>query len=147
MTQPATNLAEELRAGHSIVTHTHGTSMRPLLTEGRTQVLVSPVNDEIRVGDIVLWKSGEGVYTLHRVIRIETNPGTIIVTRGDNSITCERVPAEEILGRVTQIIRGRTFQEAGSRPLRFYAALWRLTTPLRLPFLRIRGRLRRMTNR
>ena len=61
----------------------------------------------IGLDDIVLFARGSGLVA-HRVVQVIAGPGgTMLVTRGDSLLqTDPPVSAEEVLGRVTAVVRG-----------------------------------------
>ena len=81
-----------------------GASMQPLIRMNRDTVVIEPLDGEVRIGDIVLFRRADGAYVVHRVYKVS---GEMVVTLGDN---CERPDApirkEQVLGRVTCIRRG-----------------------------------------
>lgn len=138
------SIAGELRAGRTVLLNTTGKSMRPLLKEGQTQVLVEPLRGSLRLGDLPLVEIGPGHYRLHRIIRVQNE---CYVTRGDNSIYKETVTAGQILGHVTQIRRGRRVLSLCARRYTLYWRLWLLLTPIRIPLYRLRGSLEGLLER
>lgn len=100
--------------------------------------------DKYQVGDIILFTvphttTGQPIYFLHRLIRIETtgtNEATY-VCRGDGNIRGEEhTTRARILGRVTRIIRPNGQPKRPSR-----ATLWQLLYPLRRYLLKIYRKL------
>ncbi len=80
-----------------------GRSMLPLLREGVDSVLLAPP-DEIRLYDILLVKTEEGKFLLHRAVAI-TEEGILLA--GDNLLSTEGpFPPEAVLARVVRIYRG-----------------------------------------
>jgi len=62
-----------------------GVSMEPLLHTGDLVFIVKATEDNIRVGDIVIYKSPTGGYIIHRVIAKYYNSGRLcLVLWGDN---------------------------------------------------------------
>lgn len=77
-----------------------GRSMLPFLKENRNRVVVVEPKKPIKKYDIVLYKH-EGVYVLHRVIKIKGDTLTIC---GDNSLVTETKTRDEIVGVAEKII-------------------------------------------
>ena len=118
---------ELLKRDGKVITHVVGNSMRPLLFDRESIVVVE---DAERVppqrGDVVLYKVG-GTYILHRVLRVEAEEYLI---RGDNTWTLERVPKTALLATMTGFYRhaeGRLVPREGV----LYRLFW-----LALPFIR-----------
>ncbi len=80
---------------------TVGTSMLPMLKEGRDTIVVSAKTDRLKPLDVALYKRAE-VYVLHRVIDV-TDDGYII--RGDNCYANEIVPESAVIGVLTEFFR------------------------------------------
>ena len=123
-----TSVAQQLRQGRSVMVNTRGVSMRPLLWQGKTQVLISPAARPLQVGDMPLMFVRPGLSRLHRVIRID---GDIIYTRGDNCLVCEKTKTEDLLGVVTEIYRGKKQIPMEGLGYRLYRWIWLHSFPLR----------------
>ena len=95
-----------------------GVSMEPLIRKNRDTITILPVEDEIRIGDIVLFRRADGAYVVHRVFRIS---GDTVVTLGDN---CENpdppIARAQILGKVKRIRRGSRTIETDSASQKRY---------------------------
>lgn len=142
MTGPVT-LAQRLAAGEYVMIRTRGVSMQPLLYEGRSHVIVAPVRGELPVGALPLFRVEDGSYRIHRILAVGSG---VYFTRGDNCLTGETVPREQVVGQVVEICRfGRTIRLDGL-PYRLYARLWpqlHFLIRLRFAWLRLRSRLGR----
>ena len=84
-----------------------GTSMLPLLVQGRDFVKIVKCERKLEVGDVPLYRRDDGHFVLHRVVKIE-NDGTYTMC-GDNQIILEKgITDKHIIGIVkTFIIDGR----------------------------------------
>ena len=112
-------------AEHGSLTYTNkGSSMEPLLRQGRDLFTVTKKSsDRCRVGDVVLFRH-RGSYVLHRVIRVREDG---YVCRGDNAVGTETVPEAEVLGVMTSFVRdGKTYR-TDDAVCRAYTA-WILST-------------------
>lgn len=116
-----------------------GNSMRPFLRDGRDTVwLKAP--EEIRRGDIVFFRRGDGSFILHRVRKILSD-GKLLVN-GDAQAWCETVEEKNVIAKVSGITcEGKTVS-ADSPRLRFFSALWYPTRPLRPALFRICTRIK-----
>lgn len=85
-----------------------GTSMNPLLVQGRDFVFLKKPKLPLETGDIPLYRRDNGVFVLHRVVGKDEN-GYIMC--GDNQFILEYgIKDENIIGVVSEIIRdGKTF--------------------------------------
>ena len=79
-----------------------GKSMLPMIREGiDSVVLVKP--DSVNLYDIVLYKSNDGKYSLHRIVRF--GKGRILVS-GDNQSAFECICKDKIVAKVESWYRG-----------------------------------------
>ena len=101
MTEPIA-YEELLRKDGRVMTHVVGTSMRPLLRNRESIVIVESA-DRVppRRGDVALYKTG-GAYILHRVLRVMPDE---YLTRGDNTWVTEHVPKGAVLATMTGFYR------------------------------------------
>lgn len=122
-----------------------GDSMRPLIRRGRDRVTILPVTRELRIGDVVLFRSAQGLYVVHRVWKLGDG---CVQTLGDNCMKPDCwVPLESVWGQVVSLERfGRSWRldngmaRAGGR-------IWMAIFPLRVLYKRCRqfaGRFYRM---
>ncbi len=93
---------ELLREDGKVMTHVVGASMRPMLLDRESIVLVEAV-DRVppRRGDVVLYKAGDK-YLLHRILQI--SPVEYLI-RGDNTRTVEHIPKKALLATMTGFYR------------------------------------------
>ncbi len=122
-----TTFAEELSCGHTVTYFTVGVSMRPLLIERETHVMIAPVQTAVP-GDILLYTRRNGSHVLHRCIRAD---GQFCYMRGDNTYGLEKIHREQVLGVVTHIYRkGRRF-DTNHEAYRRYVSFWNTIYPFR----------------
>ncbi len=96
-------IREALEKGGTFTMMPRGTSMLPLLREGKDSVILSPLEDEIFPGDIILYKRDSGQFVLHRVIK--ENKGSYIMC-GDNQVVFEKgIRRHHMIALATGIIR------------------------------------------
>ena len=92
-----------------------GVSMNPMLQAGDLVLTVDVAPEEIAVGDIVRFRSGQ-VDILHRVVEIRDAGGLEFITRGDaNNVTDPPLPASAVEGRVVKILPGLGWPSIGVR--------------------------------
>ena len=92
-----------IQIDHERTLAVHGNSMRPLLREGDKVLVIPLAGRKIKNGNIVCF--GKPV-TCHRVVRIWKRNGEIMVwEKGDNSLTGGEIPASDIHGIVTAIVK------------------------------------------
>ena len=122
---------EDYLAQHGTLTYSNtGTSMEPLLRQGRDLFTVTrKTGERCRVGDVVLFRRGEN-YVLHRVIAVREAD---YVTLGDNAVNPEYgVREEDILGVMSSFVRRGKEHRANAPLVRAYTALWLCTRPARV---------------
>ncbi len=135
-----TTVYDELKAGKNVMFFTVGVSMRPLLTERETHVMITPT-DAPKKNDITLFMRPDGSYVLHRCMKVMNG---YCLIRGDNTYSYERVEYSDILGVATHIYRrGKLIDVEKSRAYRAYVAFWNAIYPIRAFAVRARGRVSR----
>lgn len=88
-------LEEELDLNKHVVVQVFGTSMEPLLHDGKSTVVIESINGPLCHNDVVLYRYMQDRYVLHRVIK---SYDTDCMIRGDNCIKKEMVPKSDIVG-------------------------------------------------
>lgn len=125
-----------------------GVSMKPMLTEHRDSVLLIPVTKDPVVGDVVLYRRGNGQFVLHRIIRL--TPECYLIS-GDNQCVLEKVTREQMLAVVDGFAR-KGKQYSVRAPL-YRVYVWACTKLfcLRRTYIKVRRRTgkvwRKLTNR
>ena len=101
-----------------------GTSMLPLLKEGRDRVELEPCSQErLKKGDVVLYKKNDGTLVLHRIIKTENREFFTVL--GDHQFkNAERVNKNQIIAVACGFfIKGRYVTEK-TRWYRLYKKIW-----------------------
>ena len=109
--------------GYAVVPIT-GTSMLPLLKEGRDLVDLEPCSQErLKKGDVVLYKKNDGTLVLHRIIKTENREFFTVL--GDHQFkNAERVNKNQIIAVACGFfIKGRYVNEK-TRWYRLYKKIW-----------------------
>ena len=112
----------EISAGRSVRFKVKGSSMYPLLRDGKDEVTLSPLNSTPKANDIVLFRY-RGKHVLHRIIAFDGDTYTI---QGDGiCLSCETCKLEDIVGTVTQIHKkGKVPIGTTSKRSLFYIFCW-----------------------
>lgn len=133
---------EELeRYGHLVFTN-KGVSMMPLLRQDRDlMVLEKRPEGRLHKYDAVLFKRQNGQYVLHRILKVRETDYLIC---GDNCYQLEPVTEQQILGRMTTVVRDGKTIPVTSRAYQLYVHLWCDFYPVRAFLLRVRGVLGRI---
>ncbi len=118
-------IREVLASGGEFRLYPHGTSMLPLLRQGRDSVALRRVDSPIQKNDILFYQRPDGSYVLHRV-RAVTPEGLTML--GDNQTVPEYgVSPEWVIGRVTRIFRDDKEVICDGPGYRRYLRLWQFT--------------------
>lgn len=106
-----------------------GTSMQPFIVQGRDKVTLAALPDRIKKYDIILYKRENGAFVLHRVTGKKENA---YIFRGDNQFLDEYgIKRAQMIGRVTEIIRGDDVIPVNDIKHRMLAGVWVNTVFLR----------------
>lgn len=127
-----TGLEEYLRATGKLACRNVGTSMLPMLKQGRDVFTVSAYRGgKLKKYDVVLFKRKSGEYILHRIVKTPDD-GTYVLM-GDNCCYKESgIRKEDILGVMISFDhRGRTIS-TDSALYKFYSRIWCYFSPFRI---------------
>ena len=118
-----------------------GMSMLPLLKQRHDIVEIRPGSGQrYQKYDVVLYKSA-GRYVLHRILKVR--PDDYVIAGDHNTFLEYGITDEQILGKMTRIIRdGEDIPLDGLR-YRMYVHLWCDFYPVRAAILRTKAFLRR----
>ncbi len=108
-------ISEQLENGGSAVFCIHGTSMLPLLKDGKDSVrLIKPISKPKKY-DIIFYRRENGAFVLHRIVGIKNG---CYICRGDNQIENEfPVKNDWVIGILTDYtkkgkwISAKTFKQ------------------------------------
>lgn len=99
-----------------------GVSMLPLLRQKRDTVVIRPPQGRLKKYDVAFYHRPNGKYVLHRVVQVLPQ-GYVI--RGDNCFVDETdVTDREIIGVLTDVVRGGKQTSVTAWSYRLYARLW-----------------------
>ncbi len=117
-----------LRDGY-VVYKAKGVSMQPMLYQNRNVITIRKKQARLKKYDVALYRVPHtDSLILHRVIRV-TPDGYII--RGDNCITDEVIPEEDVFGVLTDFTRNGKSYSVHNLLYRIYAVLRVNLYPLR----------------
>ena len=118
-------IREVLASGGQFRLYPRGTSMLPLLRQGRDSVALRRVDSPIQKNDILFYQRPDGSFVLHRV-RAAAPDGLTLM--GDNQTVPERgVSPDWVIGRVTRIFRDDREVACDGFGYRLYLKLWQFT--------------------
>ena len=126
--------------GYAVVP-VRGTSMWPLLKEGKTRVQVEvKEGKQVRKGDIVLYRRKDGTLVLHRIIKVEED--TFLVCGDHQWKQMEQVQEKQILAVAQGFFRNGHYIDEKTWWYRLYKKFWTGNLTVRrcfLAFLRLSG--------
>lgn len=120
-----------------------GSSMVPFLVQKRDTVILTPPEDSIKKGDILLYRRKNGKCVLHRVQKIDKK-GIYFV--GDSQTAIEG-PLDEscVLAICKSAVRKGRLINKNNIIWKFFGMIWLNIIPLRLPIIRFISKLKKMS--
>ena len=139
LVQEITRMFNEL-GKQSITIVVRGYSMRPFLEDRRDKVILVPPRTPKR-GDVVLARTGDNRYALHRVIKAENGTYTM---QGDGNPTYmqEEFTDADIIAVAQAFIRKGKLITTESITWRGYSFIWRISKPFRRILLGVYRRVK-----
>ena len=134
-------IREVTESGGEIRIFPKGTSMLPLLRQGKDSVVLVKADGALSRGDVPLYKRDDGQYVLHRIVKVEKD-GTYTMC-GDNQTALERgIRSEQVIAVASAVYRKDKRVEKSALSYRIYVLLWRSFFVRRVYF-----KLRKLKNR
>lgn len=116
-----------------------GSSMTPFLANGRDTVYLTKVKRPLKKGDMILYRRDSGAYILHRICGVTGETYDLI---GDAHPVIEHgIRRDQVLALVTAVRRKGKLLRPGSFWWEFFEKVWIRMIPLRLPVMRLYGRI------
>ncbi len=116
-------MLEQLESGKKITFRPRGTSMLPLLREGKDGIVLEKSKGNHRKNDIVFYRRKNGQFVLHRIVY--TKDGYVI--SGDHQLFFEYgITDDEIIGVATGFYRGEKYYSVNNIFYRIYVFLIRI---------------------
>lgn len=134
-------MTELFSKGKSVAFSPRGTSMRPMLREGRDSVILSRVDRPLKKYDVILYRRADDTYVLHRIVSVEGDTYRCV---GDQQFLTESVAHDQVIAVLTAFRRRGRLRKSTASTYRLYVVLWNQSRGLRYFFLRVRRRLKRM---
>ena len=117
-----TSFEEELKRRGVIIYTNKGKSMMPLLREGRDVMIIERPEGRLRRYDVALYKSPDGTYILHRVLKAKADG---YVMCGDHCTECEYgITDDAVIGVLVGVIRDGKRISTKDLGYRVYSHLW-----------------------
>lgn len=127
-------IKEQLESGGTVGLPITGTSMLPLLVQGRDSVTLSPA-EKVKVNDIIFYRRDNGAFVLHRIIGID-DKGYVLC--GDNQWVKEYgIKDRNIIGVVTGINRDGKIIDVNDKKYVKYCNRWLKLLPIRKPLVKL----------
>ena len=137
-------IKEVIESGGEFRLYPRGTSMLPLLRQGKDSViLVAPQKPQKR--DILFYKRANGQFVLHRVVGIAKDGSCIMC--GDNQSELEKgITADMIIASVSAIYKGEKRIEKNAFGRKIYELFWCIMPFRKLLFFfrRILSKIKRL---
>ena len=134
-------IRERIAIGQSVWLDPKGTSMLPMIRQGKDSVRLSPVPAQLKKYDLPLYQRENGQYVLHRIVKA----GKSYTCVGDNQFELEKgLKHEQMIAVVT------AFSREGKRhsvtELRYwaYCRFWHYSRPIRRVWRKVLWHLRRL---
>ena len=135
-------VCEALSEGYSVELSLSGSSMLPLVREGRDTVILTRLTRPIRKYDVVLYRRQDSSYVLHRAVHIG---GETFSAVGDNQLIVERgIPHSAVIAKLDFVRREGKLIDPNSFMRRRCAELRNFTRPMRHFLVRVKRKLKRM---
>jgi len=127
-------VALELRAGHSVKINVAGNSMRPVLKDRDSVLLVALPLENVRKGQIVFAKY-QNAYVLHRVIK--TGENSFLLAGDANLYQIEFVAKQDIIAVLTRKLNAPKQVNMNTIFKNWKGLAWFYIRPLRRVFIKI----------
>lgn len=122
-------IRERLAAGQTVrYLPFRGTSMLPMLRQGKDSVELSPLPQRLSRFDLPVYQYPSGLYVMHRVVEVREDH---YVCLGDNTYRYEHIRPEQMIALVTAFKRGEKRIPVTDPAYRRYVRLWHALFPLR----------------
>ena len=133
---------EYLEKNGSMTYSNVGTSMMPLLKQGRDLFTVTKKGSErCRKYDVVLYRRPPDKYVLHRVVKVRESDYVIL---GDNCINKEYgITDDDILGVMTSFVHKGKQHTVNDMTYRIYSHLWVDLSFFRVKLKKLRMKMKR----
>lgn len=128
-------IEEKLALGGKVTFYPKGTSMLPLIRQGKDRVTLKKQEEPLRKNDVVFYRREDKSFILHRLVKILSD-GTYVMC-GDNQTVFETgIKDNNVIGVMTGVYRGEKFVSADDFSYRLYVRTLPLRRLWRKSFLR-----------
>ena len=132
-------LRDLVSEGHDVSLIISGSSMSPFLIHHRDTVIIGPIENPLRRGDMVFYERPNGQFVMHRVQRVRPE-GLYLI--GDAQTQTEGPLSPSYVFAIVKAVRrkGRLLDEK-SWQWRFFATVWLRLIPFRPLIIKIYRRI------
>lgn len=121
-------IRELIGRGQSVRLFPRGISMLPMIRQGTDSVQLSPLPEQLKKYDVVLYRRDNGKYVLHRIVDVADTYTCV----GDNQFVMEPgLRQDQMIAVVTAFYRGETMYHTTHGGYGIYCRIWHYTRPLR----------------
>ena len=114
-------IREQLAAGKTVRFSPRGTSMLPMLRQGKDQVVLSPLPEKLKKYDLPLYQRKNGQFVLHRIVGV----GETYTCLGDNQFDTEPgLGHDQMIALVTAFTRNGREIPVTAWHYRLYCRIW-----------------------
>lgn len=135
---------KELQEKGVIIYTNVGTSMQPLIRQGKDIMIISSVDSigrKLKKMDVPLYKRDSGQYVLHRIVKV-TEDGYVL--RGDNTYVNEYgITEKHVIGVLTGVLRNGKEISVYSFGYVLYSYIWYCTYYIRKMVVWMKRKIRR----
>lgn len=132
-------IKEQLANGQTVRFSPRGTSMLPMLRQGRDKVVLSAVKGPLKKYDLPLYQRDNGAFVLHRIVKV----GQTYTCIGDNQYVPEPgIRQDQIIAVVSAFTRDDREIPVTDLGYRIYCRLWWWLRPVKRVCGKIKGLLR-----
>ena len=138
-------LRKILSEGGNFRFYPKGTSMEPMIHQGKDQVVLKPLPEKLKKYQMILYKRDNGAFVLHRIVKVNKDSYTM---RGDNQFLNEPgIRREQMIGMVFEIVKPDVRINVESFRYRLKSAIWVESAGFRRIFLAAKRRIAKIIKR
>ena len=123
-------LRELIDEGKEVSVVISGNSMTPFLVDGRDRILISPVRQPLKKGDMAFYQRRSGHYVMHRICSVKNGREYYLIGDAQNTVEGP-VDRDQIFGVITAVCRKGKWIRRGDWCWEFFCRVWINVIPLR----------------
>ncbi|MBQ6569247.1 MAG: S24/S26 family peptidase [Clostridia bacterium] len=131
-----------IEEGNDVSLTVSGGSMVPFVVSGRDTVVLSPINGDLKKGDVAFFQRNNGQYVLHRIYKVKPDGFYFL---GDSQTFVEGpIERNQIFALCTSVCRKGKWKKPGSFYWFFFKHIWIHTRPARRRILKLTAGLKHL---